>query len=351
MLPHYQTRFWLIFSVLFIGLLYLLAPVLAPFMYAAVLAYLGNPLIDRLEARKIDRSMAVMLVFGLIVLGLLVLLLILVPISSHQFKLLMDRLPTYIHWLQTSVVPWFHDHLGFDPATFELELLHTRLTDYAQKISTVALGLVESLETSSTVIFTWLAHLVLIPLVTFYLLRDWHVLLNSIQDLLPRAIVGHVTYLTRESDEVIGAFLRGQFIVMAILGVFYSVGLAVIGLEFPLIIGMLAGLVSFVPYLGLITGILLASIVSILEFHSLLSVFPVLILFGLGQLISDFFLTPKLIGDRIGLHPVAVLFAVLAGGHLFGLVGILLALPVAAVIRVLLNGARDAYVSSSLYRG
>lgn len=351
MLPHYQTRFWLIFSVLFIGLLYLLAPVLAPFMYAAVLAYLGNPLIDRLEARKIDRSMAVMLVFGLIVLCLLVLLLILVPISSHQFKLLMDRLPAYIHWLQTSVVPWFHDHLGFDPATFELELLHTRLTDYAQKISTVALGLVESLETSSTVIFTWLAHLVLIPLVTFYLLRDWHVLLASIQDLLPRAIVGHVTYLTRESDEVIGAFLRGQFIVMAILGVFYSVGLAVIGLEFPLIIGMLAGLVSFVPYLGLITGILLASIVSILEFHSLLSVFPVLILFGLGQLISDFFLTPKLIGDRIGLHPVAVLFAVLAGGHLFGLVGILLALPVAAVIRVLLHGARDAYVSSSLYRG
>lgn len=351
MLPHYQTRFWLIFSVLFIGLLYLLAPVLAPFMYAAVLAYLGNPLIDRLEARKIDRSMAVMLVFGLIVLGLLVLLLILVPISSHQFKLLMDRLPVYIHWLQTSVLPWFHDHLGFDPATFELELLHTRLTDYAQKISTVALGLVESLETSSTVIFTWLAHLVLIPLVTFYLLRDWHVLLASIQDLLPRAIVGHVTYLTRESDEVIGAFLRGQFIVMAILGVFYSVGLAVIGLEFPLIIGMLAGLVSFVPYLGLITGILLASIVSILEFHSVLSVFPVLILFGLGQLISDFFLTPKLIGDRIGLHPVAVLFAVLAGGHLFGLVGILLALPVAAVIRVLLNGARDAYLGSSLYRG
>jgi predicted PurR-regulated permease PerM len=350
MLPHYQTRFWLIFSVLFIGLLYLLAPVLAPFMYAAVLAYLGNPLIDRLEARKIDRSMAVMLVFGLIVLGLLVLLLILVPISSHQFKLLMDRLPVYIHWLQTSVLPWFHDHLGFDPATFELELLHTRLTDYAQKISTVALGLVESLETSSTVIFTWLAHLVLIPLVTFYLLRDWHVLLASIQNLLPRAIVGHVTYLTRESDEVIGAFLRGQFIVMAILGVFYSVGLAVIGLEFPLIIGMLAGLVSFVPYLGLITGILLASIVSILEFHSLLSVFPVLILFGLGQLISDFFLTPKLIGDRIGLHPVAVLFAVLAGGHLFGLVGILLALPVAAVIRVLLNGARDAYLGSSLYR-
>ncbi|MBV5272349.1 MAG: AI-2E family transporter [Lamprocystis purpurea] len=263
----------------------------------------------------------------------------------------MDRLPVYIHWLQTSVVPWAHDHFGFGPATFELELLHTRLTEYAQKISTVTISLVESLESSSTVIFTWLAHLVLIPLLTFYLLRDWHVVLANIHELLPRAIVDHVSDLTRESDQVVGAFLRGQFIVMAMLGLFYSVGLALIGLEFPLIIGMLAGLVSFVPYLGLITGILLAGAVSILEFHSVLSIFPVLLLFGLGQLANDFFLTPKLIGDRIGLHPVAVLFAVLAGGYLFGLVGILLALPIAAVIRVLLHGARDAYLSSSLYRG
>jgi len=350
MMPHYHTRFWLIFSVLFLGLLYLLAPVLAPFMYAAVLAYLGNPLIDRLEAKGIARSTAVMVVFAVIVLGLVLLLLILVPISSHQFKVLMHRLPVYIQWLQTSIVPWVHDHFGFDPATFELELLHTRLTDYADKISTVTLRLVESLESSSAVIFTWLAHLVLIPLLTFYLLRDWHVLLASIRDLLPRAIVDHVSHLTRESDKVVGAFLRGQFIVMATLGIFYSVGLALIGLEFPLIIGMLAGLVSFVPYLGLITGIVTAGTVSIMEFHSVLSVFPVLILFGVGQLINDFFLTPKLIGNRIGLHPVAVLFAVLAGGHLFGLVGILLALPVAAVIRVLLHGAREAYLSSSLYR-
>jgi predicted PurR-regulated permease PerM len=351
MSPHYHTRFWLIFGVLGIGLLYLLAPVLAPFMYALVLAYLGNPLIDWLEKREIKRATAVMLVFGVIVMGLLVMLLILVPISSHQFKILMARLPVYIHWLQTSVVPWLHQHLGFDPATFELELLHTRLTDYAQKVSTVALDLVESLESSSTVIFAWLAHLVLIPLLTYYLLRDWHLLLANIEDLLPRAIVGHVTHLTRESDQVVGAFLRGQFIVMCVLGVYYSVGLALIGLEFPLIIGMVAGLVSFVPYLGLITGIVIASVVSIMEFHSLLSVFPVLLLFGLGQLINDFFLTPRLIGDRIGLHPVAVLFAVLAGGHLFGLVGILLALPVAAVLRVLLLGAREAYVSSVLYRG
>jgi predicted PurR-regulated permease PerM len=207
------------------------------------------------------------------------------------------------------------------------------------------------LRASSTVIFTWLAHLVLSPLATFYLLRDWDELVARIQELLPRRIVFPVTVLARESDAVIGAFLRGQLIVMAVLGVFYSVGLAFIGLEYPLLIGMLAGLVSFVPYLGLITGILVASIAAVLEFHSILSIIPVLIVFGLGQVLSDFVLTPRLIGDRIGLHPVTVLFAVLAGGQLFGFFGILLALPVAAVIMVLLRRAREEYLNSSYYQG
>jgi predicted PurR-regulated permease PerM len=168
---------------------------------------------------------------------------------------------------------------------------------------------------------------------------------------LPRRIEPAVSKLAQESDAVVGAFLRGQFIVMAALGVLYSVGLAIIGLDFSLLIGMLAGLVSFVPYLGVIIGILAASIVALLQFHSLLSVIPVLIVFGVGQFISDFFLTPALVGDRIGLHPVAVIFAVLTGGHLFGFFGILLALPVAAVIVVLLRHAQDEYFKSGLYHG
>ena len=264
---------------------------------------------------------------------------------------MIQRLPLYIDWLQTSVLPWLHHNFGFDPKAFEMNLLHDRLADYAQEIGSVALNLLESLRASSTVVFTWLAHLVLIPLVTFYLLRDWDELVAGIQELLPRRIVFPVSVLARESDVVIGAFLRGQLIVMAALGVFYSVGLAFIGLQFPLLIGMLAGLVSFVPYMGLIIGVLVASIAAVLEFHSILSIIPVVIVFSLGQGFSDFFLTPKLIGDRIGLHPVAVLFAVLAGGQLFGFFGILLALPVAAVIMVLLRRARSEYLGSSFYRG
>lgn len=345
-----KTRFWLIFSAIFLGLLYLLAPILTPFLFAALLAYLGDPLIDRLEARKMSRSLAVTIVFGALILGLLLLLLLLIPVSAHQFRGLMQRLPGYIDWFQSNILPWLRDTLGVDPELFDLGHLRTQLIAYAQQIGDLAGGLLESFRASSTVVFNWLANLVLVPVVTFYLLRDWDVLVARVRDLLPRRIEPTVSKLARESDEVIGAFLRGQFVVMGALGILYSVGLAIVGLEFSLLIGLLAGLVSFVPYLGLIIGIAAASIAALLQFHSFLSIIPVLIVFGVGQLISDLFLTPRLVGDRIGLHPVAVLFAVLAGGHLFGFFGILLALPVAAVIAVVLRHAHDEYLQSIFYR-
>ena len=348
--PASQTRFWLIVGALCLGGLYLLAPVLTPFLVASLLAYLGDPLIDRLEARKISRSWAVTMVFGALLLGLLLLLLLLIPLSAHQFKGLMQRMPTYIDWFQSGILPWLRDVLGVDPELFDLGHLRAQIIDYAQEIGNLASGLLASFRASSTAIFNWLANLVLVPVVTFYLLRDWDLLVAKVRDLLPRRIEPTVSKLARESDEVIGAFLRGQFIVMGALGIIYSVGLAIFGLEFSLLIGLLAGLVSFVPYLGLIIGIVAASIAAVLQFHSFLSIVPVLIVFGVGQVISDLFLTPKLVGDRIGLHPVAVLFAVLAGGHLFGFFGILLALPAAAVIAVVLRHARDEYLQSIFYR-
>ena len=344
-----QTRLWLILGAAVSGGVYLLAPVLTPFLFSALLAYLGDPLIDRLEARKISRSWAVTLVFSAIILGLLLLLLLLIPLSAHEFRGLMRRFPSYIDWLQTNIVPWLHDRLGADPELFNLASLRTQLLNYAQDIGDLAGGLFESIRDSSTIIFSWIADLLLVPVVTFYLLRDWDLLVAWVRALLPRRIEPTVSKLARESDAVIGAFLRGQFIVMAALGIIYSLGLAIIGLDFSLLIGLVAGLVSFVPYLGLIIGILIASIVAILQFHSLMSVIPVLIVFGIGQMISDLALTPALIGDRIGLHPVAVLFAVLAGGHLFGFFGVLLALPVAAIIAVLLRHAQDKYLQSAFY--
>ncbi|MCP5158236.1 MAG: AI-2E family transporter [Gammaproteobacteria bacterium] len=345
----FQARVWLLFGTIFIGLLYLMAPVLTPFLFATLLAYLGDPLIDRLEARKIPRSWAVTLVFSVILLSLLLLLLLLIPMLTYQCKGLMQRLPAHIDWFQAHILPWLQAHLGVEPESLSLRNLQTQLVAFAQDMGDMAGSLLKSFRASSNALFSWLADLILVPVVTFYLLRDWDVLVARVRELLPRRIEPIISQLAQESDEVIGAFLRGQVVIMAALGGIYSVGLAIIGLDFSLIIGILAGLVSFVPYLGLIMGILAASVAALLQFHSVLSLIPVLIVFGLGQLISDFFLTPKLVGDRIGLHPVAVLFAVLAGGHLFGFFGVLLALPVAAVIAVLLRHAHDEYLKSVFY--
>jgi predicted PurR-regulated permease PerM len=215
-----RTRFWLILGALFLGGLYLLAPVLTPFLFAALLAYLGDPLIDRLEARKISRSWAVTTVFGALLFGLLLLLLLLIPLSAHQFKELMRRLPTYIDWFQLSILPWLRDTLGIDPELFNLAHLRTQIIAYAQEIGDLASNLLESFRASSTVVFNWLANLVLVPVVTFYLLRDWDLLVAKVRDLLPRRIEPTVSKLARESDEVIGAFLRGQFIVMGRWGSF-----------------------------------------------------------------------------------------------------------------------------------
>jgi predicted PurR-regulated permease PerM len=171
----------------------------------------------------------------------------------------------------------------------------------------------------------------------------------QLRNLLPRRIEPVIVGLARESDEVLGAFLRGQFVVMLALGGIYSLGLFIIGLDFSLLIGMLAGLVSFVPYLGLIVGIVVAGIAALIQFQEFWPLLPVIGVFGIGQLIEGMLLTPLLVGDRIGLHPVAVIFAVLVGGHLFGFFGVLLALPVAAIIMVLLRHTHDEYLNSVLY--
>jgi len=180
-------------------------------------------------------------------------------------------------------------------------------------------------------------------------MRDWDILVEKIFHLLPRHIEPLIKKLALQSDEVLGAFLRGQIIVMASLAGIYSIGLWIAGLELALLVGLLAGLVSFVPYLGFIVGILAAIIASLIQFHDMSLLIPIALVFGIGQLLESLLLTPLLVGDKIGLHPVAVIFAIMAGGQLFGFVGILIALPVSAVIMVLLRHIYQSYVSSNIY--
>ena len=196
----------------------------------------------------------------------------------------------------------------------------------------------------------WLINMMLIPVITFYLLRDWDRLVAYVRELLPRNIEPKIAMLAKESDEMLGAFLRGQMLVMLGLGTIYSIGLAIIGVDFALLIGMIAGIISFIPYMGLFVGIAIASVAALVETQSFMMVFWVFVVFGVAQMIEGMFLTPLLVGDRIGLHPVAVIFAVLAGGQLFGFFGILLALPVFAVLAVLLRHAHDSYLESQIYR-
>ncbi len=331
-------------------LLYLLAPILTPFIVSALLAYLGDPLVDRLEARRVPRALAVTLVFCVILGVLLLLLLILVPRVESQLTHLAEKLPVYAAWLRGHAEPYLGEWLGagggLDP-----EMLRKALAEHWQSAGGMLAGLWQSFSASGAALLGWIANLLLIPVLTFYLLRDWDELVAAVQALLPRDRAALWSRLARESDEVLGAFLRGQVLVMFALGVIYTTGLWVVGLDFALLIGMFAGLVSFVPYLGLIVGILVAGIASILQFQGPDQLLWVVLVFVVGQLLEGTVLTPRLVGERIGLHPVAVIFAVMAGGQLYGFFGILLALPVAAVGMVLLRHLLETYRASRLYCG
>ena len=331
------------------GLLYVLAPVLTPFLTAALLAYLGDPLADRLEARKLPRTAAVVIVFVAILIIVAALPLVLLPLIEQQITALIDKLPAYLDWFQQQVVPLLSQTFNIDSETWNAAAIKGAVVEHWRQMGGLASGFVQAVSQSGLTALAWLANLVLIPVITFYLLRDWDVLVDRVHSLLPREHEPVISRLAQESDEVLGSFLRGQMMVMLVLGIVYSVGLWMVGLDLALLIGMVAGLVSFVPYLGFIVGIVLAGIATIMQFQDVMLLVPVLIVFGVGQALEGMLLTPLLVGDKIGLHPVAVIFAVMAGGQLFGFVGILLALPVAAVIMVLLRHVHERYTSSELY--
>lgn len=330
-------------------LLYLLGPILTPFAVAALLAYLGDPLVDRLQERGMGRTAAVAIVFGAMTLLLLLLPLILVPLLEVQISTLVDKLPQYLGYIRDRLVPLLEEHLGMDPALLSTEQLIAMLKSHWQKAGGLAAAVITSISHSGLAVIAWVMNLVLIPVVSFYFLRDWDTMLERVRELLPRHVEPEVVRLARESDQVLGAFLRGQLAVMLLLGLVYSIGLWLAGLKLAFLIGMSAGLLSFVPYLGAILGIGGAVIAALVEHGDMIHVVYVLIVFGIGQTLESFVLTPWLVGDRIGLHPVAVIFAILAGGQLFGFLGVLLALPVAAVLMVLLRHMHERYVQSELY--
>ena len=340
---------WLALTAAAFVLLYLLAPILAPFVAAAILAYVFDPLVDRLCAWKLPRTLGVLLVMlGAALLGL-ALLLIMLPLLQQEMTQLTQRLPQWLDAARVHLLPtlqqWFGVELEWDSAA-----LKQLLIDHWQRAGGLASGvLLPWLGDSGSALLALFANLLLIPVVMFYLLRDWDDMLARVDGLLPRHWHAQIRKLAAESDKVLAEFLRGQIAVMLLMSVFYVVVLWLVGLEFALPIGIVAGMLVFVPYLGMVLGLLLATLAALMQFGIGGDLLLVWAVFGAGQLLEGMVITPWLVGDRIGLHPLAVIFALLAFGQLFGFFGLLLALPMAAVLLVLLRHLRKRYLSSTMY--
>jgi len=333
---------WLIAIAITGWLFYLLAPVLTPFIAAGLLAYIGDPLADRLQKFRLPRTVAVVSVFLLTFLFLGLLILLVGPLIKQQISALFAALPSIVSQIEQVWMPTVANFLGLEIG--ENVGLGAFLSEYKDMAGSWGGTLLVSVTSTGSMVAAAVLSLFLIPILTFYLLRDWDRLIAHFGALVPDSQRDTVFELARETDEVLGAFLRGQLLVMFALSVIYSLGLTLVGLKFAIAIGVVAGLVSFVPYLGFVFGIGIASLTVALEPNPLWHLVGVIATFTIAQMIEGTVLTPKLVGGRIGLHPVMVIFAIAAGGQLFGFFGILLALPAAAVLSVLIRFAYHRYL-------
>lgn len=351
MTPQITLRWQLlILGLVIAGAIYLLAPVLTPFVAAAMFAYLFDPLASWLQRRALGRSIAVSVVFVGLTLLLIVVLLLLVPYLQRQVTAFFTHLPQWIDWFRSVALPWVNRKFSTRLELPDTQQLADIVQEHWQAAGGAAASVVTQVSKSGIAIIAWITRVLVVPVAFFYLLRDWHLIIARIHELLPRSIEPTVVRLARESDETLSGFVRGQVSVMIVLGMLYAMALFAIGLDVGPLIGIVAGLISFVPYLGSVTGVLMGVIAALVQYHDGLHVILVLTVFVVGNLLEGYVLVPRLVGEKIGLHPLAVIFAILAGGELFGFLGVLLALPIASVAMVLLRYAHERYRGSGLYR-
>ena len=345
-----QTSTWIGLGLLTLLTVWLLGPVLTPFLIAAVLGYVLHPLVERLAARRVPRVLAVALVEVTAIVAALAVVLLIVPILSKQLPLLREQIPMLADRLNANLSPWLAN-FGFNVAldtgsikAFVLKYLDANVEDsIATALSSARIG--------GSILLAVLGNAFLVPVVLFYLLMDWVSLTQRISALVPPRLRASVHGFAQECDSVLGQYLRGQLLVMLILAAYYSIALALFGFELAVPVGVFTGLAIFIPYVGFGLGLLLALISGVLQFTGWYGLVAVAVVYGIGQFIESLFLTPRLVGERIGMSALTVIFALLAFGHLFGFVGVLLALPVSAVLVVAARRVRATYVASELYLG
>ena len=345
-----QTATWVALSLLGALIVWLLAPVLTPFIVAAVLAYVLHPLVERMARRRVPRIVAVTLVEVAAIIIALAVVLLIVPILSKQLPLLREQIPLFADRMNTALTPIL-SRFGFDVAldtasikAFVLKYLNANLEEWA----TTALS---SARIGGSILLAIVGNVFLVPLVLFYLLMDWNNLRQRLANLIPPRFRESTHGFIDECDTMLGQYLRGQLSVMVALAVYYSVGLALFGFDLAVPVGVFTGLAVFIPYVGFGLGLVLALISGVLQFSGWHGIVGVAVVFGLGQMLEGFVLTPRLVGERIGMSPLTVIFALLAFGHLFGFVGVLIALPVSAVLVVAVRRVRELYLASDLFKG
>ncbi|QGM81189.1 AI-2E family transporter [Otariodibacter oris] len=340
---------WYVLLLVAILFFYLTRSILTPFIISAVLAYFVSPLIDKLEARNISRAKSVVIAYSIIILLLVLSIVFIVPIVSEQIREFQYIKPKIIHFFQYDFWHYLNNWIPFDvhidANTVEKAIKDTVTNKTEEGDNT----LTQSVFNSASWVISFITNLALVPIITYYFLKNYHEIIDNIFRLIPKRNRATMTKIAKESDKNLSAFLRGQFLVMNILAAIYIACLAMMGLNYSLLIGLIAGYLNFIPFIGLWIGASTAVLAAIFQFSDVLHPVIVLGIFTIAQIIEGNFLTPKLVGDRIGLGPVTVIFAVMAGGELLGIIGVLIALPLSAVLKVILEHIRESYEESELY--
>ena len=348
-----QTFIWLAVAAGLVAVLVSLGPVLTPFIAAGILAYALNPGVDWLASRRIGkftvpRSLAVTIMVLALFAAALALVLVVVPVLQKENLLLQEQIPAFLVKLNELIGPKLHE-LGINVKLDSAGIKNIASKYLNRSGDEIWHAVLSSAEVGGIAILGWLATFVLIPVVLFYLLLDWHPLLARLKNGIPRRWLGMTSGLVLEIDSLLAQYLRGQLTVMLVLALYYSIALTLFGFDVALPVGLITGLLVFIPYLGFGLGLILATIAAVLQFDGFHGLIAVAVVYGFGQILEGFFLTPRLVGERIGLHPLAVIFALLAFGQVFGFVGVLLALPASAIVMVAIKHVRRLYLDSSFY--
>ncbi len=346
-----QIKFWLIALLVFVLFLLLLSNILLPFVLGMAIAYFLDPVADWLEEAGMSRTAATGIIVGLFVVLCALTLTLLVPMIIEQVLGLLDRLPVYYQSLHDFLLPLIGRFVDI-PVFQQSEEIRKAFGQYIGE-AVKSLGSVsKDIISGGVAVVNMMALFVITPVVAFYLLRDWDHIVERVDGWLPRNHKERIRSLAREIDEVLSGFVRGQSLVCLILATYYGFALMLTGLEFGLIIGIITGLISFIPFIGAIFGFIASVGVALVQFWpDPVMIGIVIAIFVVGQIVEGYILIPSMVGGKIGLHPVWVMFALLAGGTLFGFVGVLIAVPMAAVVGVLSRFAVDQYLQSPIYSG